>query len=151
MNKKIIAVSLTLLLMVVAFAACKGGGEEPASDTTYSYTKFGDIDVTVDGNGNLFVTNPDGDQIPVTSSKDGFYDDIKDLLTETKAPAVPEDSNADNNQENNNPLLPILPKTRPKIRKLLPKAALTSARKETAEVSAGTNFKITSVFSRKNY
>lgn len=106
MNKKIIAVSLTLLLMVVAFAACKGGGEEPASDTTYSYTKFGDIDVTVDGNGNLFVTNPDGDQIPVTSSKDGFYDDIKDLLTETKAPAVPEDSTADNNQENNNPPSP---------------------------------------------
>ena len=74
MSKKIIAVSLLMLAVVVLFAACK------KDDYEVSFTVPMDdgevITVYKDEDGEEFVTNVDGDKIPVTTDKDGFYDDI---------------------------------------------------------------------------
>lgn len=82
MNKKIIAVAIMLLAVVVVFAACK---KEPDYKVDYTVTlENGDVvDVYEDENGENFVTNVDGDKIPVTSDPDGFMDKIEDLITET--------------------------------------------------------------------
>ncbi|MBR5202342.1 MAG: hypothetical protein IKW45_03670 [Clostridia bacterium] len=85
MSKKIIAVAILMLAIVVVFAACK------KDDYEVSYTIPGDngdvIEVYKDENGNEFVTNANGDKIPVTTDKDGFYDDITALITETTTKA----------------------------------------------------------------
>ena len=81
MSKKIIAVSLLMLAVVVLFAACK------KDDYEVSFTVPMDdgevITVYKDEDGVEFVTNVDGDKIPVTTDKDGFYDDITSLVTQT--------------------------------------------------------------------
>ena len=81
MSKKIIAVSLLMLAVVVLFAACK------KDDYEVSFTVPMDdgevITVYKDEDGEEFVTNVDGDKIPVTTDKDGFYDDITSLVTQT--------------------------------------------------------------------
>lgn len=94
MNKKIFAAAALILVLVTVFAACK----KKDTKDEYEYTKIGDYDVTIDKDGSLFVTNPDGDKIPVTSSEDGFFDDINDLVTETK----PKPTNADNKNNGDN-------------------------------------------------
>lgn len=85
MSKKIIAVSLLMLAVVVLFAACK------KDDYEVSFTVPMDdgevITVYKDEDGEEFVTNVDGDKIPVTTDKDGFYDDITALVTQTTAPS----------------------------------------------------------------
>ena len=81
MSKKIIAVAILMLAIVVIFAACK------KDDYEVSYTIPGEngavIEVYKDEKGNEFVTNANGDKIPVTTDKDGFYDDITALITQT--------------------------------------------------------------------
>lgn len=82
MNKKIIAVALVLLTFVVVFTACKS---EPDYKVDYTVTlENGDVvDVYEDENGENFVTNVEGDKIPLTSDENGFMDSIEDLITET--------------------------------------------------------------------
>ncbi|MBO5944716.1 MAG: hypothetical protein J6Q50_05425 [Clostridia bacterium] len=81
MSKKIIVAALLLMAVAVVFSACK------KDDYELSYTvpvEDGDvIEVFKDKEGNEFVTNVDGDKIPVTTDKDGFYDDITSLVTQT--------------------------------------------------------------------
>lgn len=81
MSKKIIVAALLLVAVAVVFSACK------KDDYEVSYTvpvEDGEaITVYKDNEGNEFVTNVDGDKIPVTTDKDGFYDDITSLVTET--------------------------------------------------------------------
>lgn len=95
MSKKIIAVSLLMLAIVVLFAACK------KDDYEVSFTVPMDdgevITVYQDEDGNEFVTNVDGDKIPVTTDKDGFYDDITSLVTQTTT--KPSDDNPENSTE----------------------------------------------------
>ncbi len=85
MSKKIIIVAVLMLALVVLFAACK------KNDYTVDYTvklENGDvIEVYEDENGENFITNVDGDEIPVTTDKDGFYDDITSLVTQTTTKA----------------------------------------------------------------
>ena len=52
------------------------------------------VEVYEDEDGENFVTNVDGDKIPVTSDPDGFYDSIADLITETTT------KKSDNNDKN---------------------------------------------------
>ena len=81
MGKKIIAVAILMLAIVVVFAACKDDGYE-VSDTIPG--ENGEvIEVYKDKDGNEFVTNANGDKIPVTTDKDGFYDDVAALVTQT--------------------------------------------------------------------
>lgn len=97
MNKKIIAVAVLLLAFVVALTACK-------KKEKYTYTDIGGVEVTVKENGDMFVTNVDGDEIPVTTSEDGFYDmDIEHLFTETttkKTPWWKKPSDKNNDKDN---------------------------------------------------
>ena len=98
MSKKIIAVSLLMLAIVVLFAACK------KDDYEVSFTVPMDdgevITVYQDEDGNEFVTNVDGDKIPVTTDKDGFYDDITSLVTQTTT--KPSDDNPESSTEPSN-------------------------------------------------
>ncbi|MGN0538528.1 MAG: hypothetical protein ACI4KI_01590 [Candidatus Fimenecus sp.] len=79
MNKKYIAVALVMLLMVSVFAACKKDDLKPNEDVNGT----NNAEISTDENGDRYVTNVDGDRIPVTTDEDGFYDDIKDLYTQT--------------------------------------------------------------------
>ncbi|MGN1160892.1 MAG: hypothetical protein ACI4SX_01465 [Candidatus Fimenecus sp.] len=79
MNKKYIAVALVMLLMVSVFAACKKDDPKPNEDVNGT----NNAEISTDENGDRYVTNVDGDRIPVTTDEDGFYDDIKDLYTQT--------------------------------------------------------------------
>ncbi len=81
MSKKIIAVSLLMLAIVVLFAACKKDDYEVSFTVPMEDGEV--ITVYQDDEGNEFVTNVDGDKIPVTTDKDGFYDDITSLVTQT--------------------------------------------------------------------
>lgn len=88
MNKKIIAVAILLLAFVVIFAACKkdksdSGKTDDPSDSA--------LVPSVDENGEMYVTNMDGDKIPVTTDADGFYDDISTLITATTNPNTEKD------------------------------------------------------------
>lgn len=82
MNKKIIAVAVMLLAVVVVFAACKKDDDYKV-DYTVTLENGDVVDVYEDENGENFVTNVEGDKIPVTSDPDGFMDKIDDLITET--------------------------------------------------------------------
>ena len=81
MSKKIIAASLLMLAIVVLFAACKKDDYEVSFTVPMEDGEV--ITVYKDDEGNEFVTNVEGDKIPVTTDKDGFYDDITSLVTET--------------------------------------------------------------------
>lgn len=80
MTKKIIAAALLVLAVTVLFAACKKEKYEVSHTIPVGTTT---VDVYTDGEGNEYVTNVDGDMIPMTTDKDGFYDDVEDLFTET--------------------------------------------------------------------
>ena len=84
MSKKIIVAALLVLAVTVLFAACKKD-EYVLSHTVPAET--GAINVFEDKDGNEFVTNTDGDLIPVTTDKDGFLDDVEDLITATTDPS----------------------------------------------------------------
>ncbi len=85
MSKKIIAVSLLMLAVVVLFAACKKDDYEVSFTVPVEDGEV--ITVYKDEDGEEFVTNTDGDKIPVTTDKDGFYDDITSLVTQTTTKA----------------------------------------------------------------
>lgn len=82
MNKKIIAVAMLLLAVVVVFAACKKDDDYKV-DHTVTLENGDIVEIYEDEDGENFVTNLEGDKIPVTSDPDGFYDSIADLITET--------------------------------------------------------------------
>ena len=90
MNKKYIAVALVMLLMVSVFAACKKDDPKPNEDVNGT----NNAEISTDENGERYVTNVDGDKIPVTTDEDGFYDDIKDLYTQTTTKKDTQNSNS---------------------------------------------------------
>lgn len=96
MNKRIIVVSVLLLVLVVVFSACKKDTEYKV-DYTVTLENGDVVEVYEDENGENFVTNADGDKIPVTSDADGFYDSIEDLITETTKSADKNDGSDKNN------------------------------------------------------
>ena len=91
MSKKIIAASLLMLAIVVLFAACKKDDYEVSFTVPVEDGEV--ITVFKDDEGNEFVTNVDGDKIPVTTDKDGFYDDITSLVTQTTTTTTKADKN----------------------------------------------------------
>ena len=92
MNKKIIAIAVLLLCLVVVLAACKKEPEYKV-DFTVELDNGEIVEVYEDEDGENFVTNVDGDEIPVTTDVDGFYDDIKDLVTATTNPDAEKTTN----------------------------------------------------------
>ena len=80
MKKSIIAVALALVTMATLMTACKKNEdfkEKPNTDNKIEYS--------TDENGDLFITNVNGEKIPVTTDKDGYADMYEDLVTKTAA------------------------------------------------------------------
>ena len=80
MTKKIILAVVLLLAVTVLFAACKKEEYKVSHTVPVGSTV---VDVYEDKDGNEYVTNVDGDMIPVTTDAEGFFDSIEDLITET--------------------------------------------------------------------
>lgn len=80
MKKSIIAVALALVAMATLMTACKKNEdfkEKPNTDYKIEYS--------TDENGDLFITNVNGEKIPVTTDKDGYAEMYEDLITKTAA------------------------------------------------------------------
>ncbi len=78
MKKSVIAVAIALAVMATLMTACKkdGGFEEnTVPDTTVEYS--------TDENGETYVTNVNGEKIPVTTDKNGYAELYSDLITKT--------------------------------------------------------------------
>lgn len=98
MSKKIIAVSVCIVLVAVAFAACGKKKNIEAETTTTS------LEYTTDTDGNQFVTNINGELIPVTTGTDGSVEFYDDLITKTgdQVKKEKEEMDKDKDKENNN-------------------------------------------------
>ena len=101
MNKKILVVSVIILALTVVLTACKGKDYKPTDEKpentdkvvgTVPYTdeQGSEIDITVyeDETGEKYVTNTQGDKIPMTTDSNGFSDDVGSLITQTTAPST---------------------------------------------------------------
>ena len=80
MKKSIIAVALALVAMATLMTACKKNEdfkEKPNTDNKVEYS--------TDENGDLFITNVNGEKIPVTTDKDGYAEMYEYLVTKTAA------------------------------------------------------------------
>ena len=80
MKKSIIAIALALVAMATLMTACKKNedfNEKPNTDNKIEYS--------TDENGDLFITNVNGEKIPVTTDKDGYAEMYEDLVTKTAA------------------------------------------------------------------
>lgn len=78
MKKSVIAVALTLAVMATLMTACKndnGVEDNTVPDTTVEYS--------TDENGEAYVTNVNGEKIPVTTDKNGYAELYNDLVTKT--------------------------------------------------------------------
>ena len=92
MNKKIIAVALLILMISVVFISCGKKRSWEKDDTTAAPSETTSIEYTTDESGEKFVTNINGELIPVTTGKDGsveFYDDLITKTSEQAAETVP--------------------------------------------------------------
>ena len=101
MNKKFLVVSVIILALTVVLTACKGKDYKPTDEKpentdkvvgTVPYTdeQGSEIDITVyeDETGEKYVTNTQGDKIPMTTDSNGFSDDVGSLITQTTAPST---------------------------------------------------------------
>lgn len=80
MKKSIIVVALALVAVATLMTACKKNEdfkEKPNTDNKVEYS--------TDENGDLFITNVNGEKIPVTTDKDGYAEMYEDLVTKTAA------------------------------------------------------------------
>ena len=79
MNKKIIAVALLILMISVVFISCGKKRDWEKDDTTAAPSETTSIEYTTNESGEKFVTNINGELIPVTTGKDGSVESTKTL------------------------------------------------------------------------
>ncbi len=87
MKKLLISVSLVILVLTLLLTACKkkegenyGEGTTSAGSTTETTTV---PEYSTESNGEVYITNKNGDHIPVTTSKDGAMEMYDYLVTKT--------------------------------------------------------------------
>ncbi len=80
MKKSIIAVALALVAMATLMTACKKNEDFKEKPNTENKVEY-----STDENGDLFITNVNGEKIPVTTDKDGYAEMYEDLVTKTAA------------------------------------------------------------------
>ena len=80
MKKTIIVIAVIIVIACVLLCACgtKKGDEE--TTTTLS----AEMEISTEENGEMFVTNKDGEHIPVTTGLDGAMEFVEDLVTKTE-------------------------------------------------------------------
>lgn len=93
MNKKIIAVALLILMISVVFISCGKKRSWEKDDTTAAPSETTSIEYTTDESGEKFVTNINGELIPVTTGKDGSVEFYEDLITKTSEQAAETEPN----------------------------------------------------------
>lgn len=93
MNKKIIAVALLILMISVVFISCGKKRSWEKDDTTAAPSETTSIEYTTDESGEKFVTNINGELIPVTTGKDGSVEFYDDLITKTSEQAAETEPN----------------------------------------------------------
>lgn len=95
MNKKIIAVALLILMISVVFISCGKKRSWEKDDTTAAPSETTSIEYTTDESGEKFVTNINGELIPVTTGKDGSVEFYEDLITKTSEQAAETEPNGE--------------------------------------------------------
>ena len=93
MNKKIIAVALLILMISVVFISCGKKRSWEKDDTTAAPSETTSIEYTTDESGEKFVTNINGELIPVTTVKDWSVEFYEDLITKTSEQAAESEPN----------------------------------------------------------
>lgn len=93
MNKKIIAVALLILMISVVFISCGKKRDWEKDDTTAAPSETTSIEYTTNESGEKFVTNINGELIPVTTGKDGSVEFYDDLITKTSEQAAETEPN----------------------------------------------------------
>lgn len=93
MNKKIIAVALLILMVSVVFISCGKKRDWEKDDTTAAPSETTSIEYTTNESGEKFVTNINGELIPVTTGKDGSVEFYDDLITKTSEQAAETEPN----------------------------------------------------------
>ena len=102
MNKKIIAVALLILMISVVFISCGKKRNWEKDDTTAAPSETTSIEYTTDESGEKFVTNINGELIPVTTGKDGSVEFYDDLITKTSEQAAETEPNGEDKPEKPN-------------------------------------------------
>lgn len=102
MNKKIIAVALLILMISVVFISCGKKRSWEKDDTTAAPSETTSIEYTTDESGEKFVTNINGELIPVTTGKDGSIEFYEDLITKTYEQAAETEPNGEDKPEKPN-------------------------------------------------
>lgn len=102
MNKKIISVALLILMISVVFISCGKKRSWEKDDTTAAPSETTSIEYTTDESGEKFVTNINGELIPVTTGKDGSVEFYEDLITKTSEQAAETEPNGEDKPEKPN-------------------------------------------------
>lgn len=102
MNKKIIAVALLILMISVVFISCGKKRSWEKDDTTAAPSETTSIEYTTDESGEKFVTNINGELIPVTTGKDGSVEFYEDLITKTYEQSAETEPNGEDKPEKPN-------------------------------------------------
>ena len=102
MNKKIIAVALLILMISVVFISCGKKRSWEKDDTTAAPSETTSIEYTTDESGEKFITNINGELIPVTTGKDGSVEFYDDLITKTSEQAAETEPNGKDEPEKPN-------------------------------------------------
>lgn len=102
MNKKIIAVALLILMISVVFISCGKKRSWEKDDTTAAPSETTTIEYTTDESGEKFVTNINGELIPVTTGKDGSVEFYEDLITKTSEQAAETEPNGEDKPQKPN-------------------------------------------------
>lgn len=102
MNKKIIAVALLILMISVVFISCGKKRSWEKDDTTAAPSETMSIEYTTDESGEKFVTNINGELIPVTTGKDGSVEFYEDLITKTSEQAAETEPNGEDKPQKPN-------------------------------------------------
>lgn len=102
MNKKIIAVALLILMISVVFISCGKKRDWEKDDTTAAPSETTSIEYTTDESGEKFITNINGELIPVTTGKDGSVEFYDDLITKTSEQAAETEPNGEDKPQKPN-------------------------------------------------
>ncbi len=78
MKKRVFIISAALVLTAVMLCSCGKDGKIEENDTTTAPVEY-----STEENGDLYVTNVNGEHIPVTTDKNGMADMYEDLITKT--------------------------------------------------------------------
>ncbi|MCH5170516.1 MAG: hypothetical protein J1F24_04435 [Oscillospiraceae bacterium] len=120
MNKKILLISAILLVLTVALTACKsktynpveGEKDENTDKVVQTVTVTGEdggvtnVEIFEDEDGEKYITNVDGEKVPLTTDDQGFSDDIGFLVTSKPSaenkPSSSQSSSPSSSKENEN-------------------------------------------------